>query len=392
MKEITGDIVDKRGTVSGPRFVFVDALRGVAAFAVLCHHLLHNSALQITLWAILPAWFAAFCHYGAYGVQIFFVLSGFVIAHSLRNVELSTSGMGNFMLRRQLRLDPPYWTVLVLTLVSLAIEMRVPWIDRKPVPGFSDIVRNLFYLQDLTGARSIVGVGWTLCLEVQFYLLFVLLLLVGRWLSKRATRATDVSISLLAVLGIVSILLPRDVLKAWFIQWWFYFASGALCYYAVINRRYRLPFGGFAAIFLVSAIVQRPLPMLVAWVTVFSLFIAGISGKLTRWLDIPVLQYLGRISYSLYLVHLLVAVYVLRFGYRITGNNPIAAVFWFVVGGIVSIFAAHLLYLAVERRSIQFAARFKRTRIGRAHPAEVTMADEQPRASRNGLHEAVPEL
>ena len=81
--------------------------------------------------------------------------------------------------------------------------------------------------------------------------------------------------------------------------------------------------------------------------------------KLTRWLDFGPLQYLGRISYSLYLSHLLVAVYVLRFGYRLTGSNHAAAVVCSISAGAVCIGLAPVLYVLVERPSVRFAARFK---------------------------------
>jgi peptidoglycan/LPS O-acetylase OafA/YrhL len=82
-------------------------------------------------------------------------------------------------------------------------------------------------------------------------------------------------------------------------------------------------------------------------------------GALTRWRDYAPLQYLGKISYSLYLSHLLVAIYVLRLGYRLTGTNHAGAVFWFFFAGLASIGAAHVIYLLVERPSVRFAARFK---------------------------------
>jgi len=124
----------------------------------------------------------------------------------------------------------------------------------------------------------------------------------------------------------------------------------------------RWMFVGFLALYLVVAIYQESVPMLVGWMTALLLYTAGRMGKLTTWLDFAPLQYLGRISYSLYLSHLLVAVYVLRLGYRLTKTNHAGAVLWFCLGGVVSLAAAHVLYLLVERTSIRFARRFKPSR------------------------------
>ena len=207
-------------SVGGRRFVLVDALRGIAALAVLFHHLLFNSELQITLWKVLPGWFTEFCHRGAYGVQIFFVISGFVIAHSLRNVRLSPKSVGMFMVRRQLRLDPPYWTMLFLTVACLFVEQHISWIERKPFPSVGDFVTNLFYLQNLTRNFNIMGVAWTLCLEVQFYLVFIILLVAGKAVTRTAGAALNASFGLVATVAVISILIKRaegGYLDAWFI-------------------------------------------------------------------------------------------------------------------------------------------------------------------------------
>jgi len=349
------------------RYVLVDALRGVAAFAVLCHHLFHNSSLERPLWDIMPRVICNFCHYGSFGVQIFFVLSGFVIPHSLRNVKIAPSSLGNFLVRRQLRLDPPYWTVLILTIISCHVEQAMPWINKQTIPGAWDTVRNFFYLQNIVGVQQIVPVAWTLCLEVQFYLVFIFLLIAG---GRRAERYPgNLTVGLLTVLGVASMCIRLHTIDAWFIQWWYYFAGGAICYWAVTQPKYRPLFYGYMALFLVDAIIQDPPPMLTGWCTVLLLFVAGTAGKLTTWLNFRPLQYLGRISYSLYLVHLLVAGYVLRLGYRLTGKSPGFALCWFILGIGISILAAQALYWAVESRSIRFASSLKLDSYRRATPA-----------------------
>jgi peptidoglycan/LPS O-acetylase OafA/YrhL len=374
---------------SGKRFVLVDALRGIAALFVLLHHLLFQSDLQKTLWLALPGWLFQCCVNGAFGVEIFFVLSGFVITHSLRNVLLTPRAVGNFMIRRQLRLDPPYWTMLTITMVAMYVEAHVAWIHPRPLPTWTDVAANYLYLQNLTGNFPLMGVSWTLCLEVQFYLVFILLLLGGKQLGQGGARTGSISAALVAGLGILSMMVRQHSHDAWFFQWWYFFAAGAFCYWAVNEERFRIGFIAFTAFFLGVAVVggwygvQDPKPMLIGWATVMLLYTAGRMGRLTSWLNFAPLQYLGRISYSLYLSHLLAAVYVLRIGYRLTNTNQPASILWFIVAGLVSIGVAHILYLTVERTSVRFAARFKT----RGQRRATTSAD-----SNKGLRSGIEEL
>lgn len=141
------------------RFLFIDALRGVAALAVLFFHLSVMSALTPALerlWGLAQAVLTL----GKYGVQIFFVLSGFVIAHSMRDKPITRVTMLNFIVRRQLRLDPPYWTALVLTLILKWIGLRLTsGLEIKAFPAPSEIGAHFFYLQHFAGFEPILIVA-----------------------------------------------------------------------------------------------------------------------------------------------------------------------------------------------------------------------------------------
>lgn len=96
------------------RFTFIDALRGLASLSVVIFHI-HAGTVAVAFFAIMPQWLQIILKHGYLGVQVFFVISGFVISYSLRNTKMDFTYLCNFTLRRFIRLSPPYWIAIALT-------------------------------------------------------------------------------------------------------------------------------------------------------------------------------------------------------------------------------------------------------------------------------------
>src|SRR5207244_937357 len=94
--------------------------------------------------------------------------------------------LGGFALRRSIRLDPPYWTAIVFVLalhVLGPLTGIVPSPYGEAPPQASQILTHLFYAQDILGFEHLSLGFWTLCIEVQFYLLLVIFVGVAQRLS-----------------------------------------------------------------------------------------------------------------------------------------------------------------------------------------------------------------
>jgi peptidoglycan/LPS O-acetylase OafA/YrhL len=382
---------------AGGRFVFVDALRGVAAVLVMLRHLYSSTPLYFALRLSFPRPLRVLCSDGLWGVHIFFVLSGFVIAHSLRNVVTTPHSVGRFILRRQLRLDPLYWFVLFLTLGLLfgrhVIATQHGGVVDWGLPGPGDVLLNLFYLHNVLhnwlGSSQIVSVAWTLCIEVQFYLFYILCLAIGqsvtRWMTGKGPEKnlSTVSVWLVAGLGLASLTVlnrsmhhpePADW-SPWFTSYWYYFAAGAMACWAAQGRVRPAVFGAFAALFLFCAAYWRSGGMATGAVAASLLFLVGIAGHLGDWLNYRPLQFLGRISYSLYMVHLFVVFLVMNGGFKMTHGNRPAAVFWLLLAAGLSLLAAQATYLLIEKPSLRFSERFKERRKTAAAGSPVVIPD-----------------
>jgi exopolysaccharide production protein ExoZ len=136
-------------------------LRGVAATLVVLFHLQAGSTAEGHDPGFL-VWFKG----GEAGVDVFFVLSGFVIFHAMQGRE--DRGPGWFLRQRFWRIVPPYWAVLGLTLVAMAAHavLQGDW-SEWPSP-FEILVSVLL----LPLPDHVMAVAWTLTVEGLFYLLF----------------------------------------------------------------------------------------------------------------------------------------------------------------------------------------------------------------------------
>src|SRR5207247_2725414 len=117
-------------TISG-RLHFLDVLRGLAALSVMLFHFFAEgvSPIHQELADSLPAWMARIIQQMYCGVDVFFVLSGFVIAFSMDGQTANVGYAGNFILRRSLRLDPPYWVAMALMIGYFLVLWPTKWHD-----------------------------------------------------------------------------------------------------------------------------------------------------------------------------------------------------------------------------------------------------------------------
>ena len=168
------------------RFAAVDALRGVAILAIVCFYL-HGVLTHHGRTALFGPVLDWLCLQGEHGVEIFFVLSGFVIAHALHSQRLRAPVAGRFLLRRFVRLGPAYWAVLF---VGFAVGTVANRSDLAGRPGMSvrAVLVNMFCLQDIWPVYTPLSAAWSLCAEIQFYLFFILLLWAFQGLSKWLPR------------------------------------------------------------------------------------------------------------------------------------------------------------------------------------------------------------
>jgi len=141
------------------RLLELDSFRGLAAFAVILYHYNNYFFNPIPIFS-----------YGNFGVQIFFIISGFVIFMTLQKIKRPK----DFLITRFSRLYPTYWTAAILTFITLKFT---PFPTQEVT--FSQLIINLTMMQHWFGIQDIDGVYWSLAIELFFYLQIFLLLVWG---------------------------------------------------------------------------------------------------------------------------------------------------------------------------------------------------------------------
>ncbi|MXM62310.1 acyltransferase family protein [Streptomyces sp. HUCO-GS316] len=159
-----------------PRLYAIDGIRLVAALMVAVHHFAgtyrvdqpHNLVWDRPVSDIMPSVFHV-AAYGWIGVEIFFVISGFVICMSCWG-----RGPRQFFVSRVIRLYPAYWFAVAFT-TAVLVALPGVW-DRLRL---RDVLLNFTMLQTGSGVQNVDGVYWTLWSELRFYLLFLLVVATG---------------------------------------------------------------------------------------------------------------------------------------------------------------------------------------------------------------------
>lgn len=337
------------------RFHLIDALRGVAAMWVVLFHAYEGGHID-NLVKIIPDYFTyVIFELGHSGVPIFFVISGFVIAHSITRDKVDGSYLAKFTIRRSIRLDPPYWGSIILVL-AMAWLSAIVKNEAFEWPNIGSIIAHLFYAQAILEVPHINIIYWTLCLEIQFYLIFCLLIFLSQRLEKYYKNAL---ITILVAAALISLLWPlqvmsENILAGLFLPYWHAFLLGVFAYLSWNNRLPRYFFYIYLLMIVVSSVIYQSDFSFFASLTALFVHEAANRGQITSG-NYRSIQFLGVISYSLYLTHNPITGASYYTIYSIIGNSTEAQLLAFIVSTAASIIFAYLFWKLFESWSIKLS-------------------------------------
>src|SRR5579863_3083665 len=294
------------------RITGLDACRGIAILMVICFHVaqIYNR----------PAWVGRLSSFGFLGVQLFFLVSAVSMCYMWEQRRNESSRQLKFYIRRAARIAPLFWFAIVFYTLLYGTGPRPDaWNGIGPL----DILLTALFLHPFSPSaiNSVVPGGWSIGIEMGFYLIFPLLA------ALRPKRLLMFAFAAFVVLGIVGTSIAER------------FGSGGayaeFLYYSMLTQLPIFPIGMFVyAITLGEEKIDwLPVIALVAlWVvTAFvAKYALGLTSRPYMWIEIGmlavivwcalhwsmgerVLAYIGRLSYSMYLFHFAVLYFLERY-------------------------------------------------------------------------------
>jgi len=321
------------------RISVIEALRALASISVALFHICGQLNSAGARWVTAYGWL---------GVDVFFVISGFVIPLSLYGSGYGLRDFPSFLLRRLVRLEPPYLVSIVIILVLWHLSSFAPgFAGQVPSYTFAQVASHLFYVVPLTNYQWLSPVYWSLAYEFVFY---ITVGLTFSYLIERSVAATVVLA--FAALGLsFAVYRTADVRIVEFL-------IGALLMRLTVSGSKDMQSGAWlaASLALVFFIGGVPTGIAVSIGAGAILFLRSV--EFGRWA-----VFLGSISYSLYLVHVPIGGRVVNLAKRF-GDGALYEVAIVALALSASLIAAMLLHRFVEAPATMASRKIGRRRAG----------------------------
>jgi peptidoglycan/LPS O-acetylase OafA/YrhL len=377
----------------------LDGLRGLAILLVICIH--STVAINsITPWfpvSRADGWAYLAMHVGWCGVDLFFVLSGFLITGILLKAKGQPHYYRNFYIRRALRILPLYYAVLLARVLLSFTAVPMMTVNPSELTAHALYVGNFWQCHARLNGLPFDSFGlhvlWSLAIEEQFYLVWplVVALVSRRWLWR------------LCVVGVFVALACRWVLARYQVDYWLAYVlppcrmdglliGGMVALYAtggytraafVHMARTTTLFGG-AAVAALWAIEGSPLYhgkfMLIFGFTAFAVLFAGlldfvVLGQPGGWrvLRGRALRFIGERSYAIYLLHFPIVIGVFQLFITPTARDVLVPVceavggswpmYLCFLGSVVagSLLLAQVTWVLIERPCLRLKRHFPST-------------------------------
>ena len=282
----------------------LDAIRGLAVLGVVMTHAYGASWISDRYDQAGFSGFAQVVGTAVLWIPVLFWLSGFVIMMVLQSYLPAGRGLWKFFLRRMIRITPTWWFGIAFS-IGVSILTGVLHHEQPRLMSPIEWLTNLTYTPFIFKQYTEVGVGWTLFIEVQLYLMVIGIVTIVKRIAKDNTHALLGNV--LLVTGLAGAIFGHRLdTGIWFTSWWPWFALGALNYLASYRRCSPWP----AMVLAGCMLATLPWTSMTHLTGLTSMILIGIaiafhpSVGQNHFALGKSLTFLGDLSYPYYLIHM----------------------------------------------------------------------------------------
>jgi peptidoglycan/LPS O-acetylase OafA/YrhL len=321
----------------------ITELRGFSALSVMLFHFVCVSNNYLKSEFLMDVF-----DYGKLGVQVFFIISGFILFDSLFKWEYRLKNMPAFILKRIIRIEPPYILSLVLIIFIAFIKFSLfeHGNGNEITLTVNQIISHLGYVIPFTHFNWLSIVYWTLAIEFQFY--FLLAILFPLFSKKYSVYA---NICFLITCIILSNQLPEVELFKWFPIFLLGIMKAQFDHKVLTIRDYVISLG------IVLTMIFYTLDTTTFIVGTLVTMVLNINKEL----KLNSLRFLGKISYSLYLFHTIIGFLLINVCLKISDNYVFRFSSFILISSVV-IWISYVInnYVEIPFKKIASNIKFKK--------------------------------
>lgn len=317
----------------------LDSLRAFAALSVCLYHFVCTTTGYIS-----TQWVLDMFSIGKYGVQLFFVISGFVIPWAMFQARFEFKYFFKFLSKRLLRLEPPYIFSIILVLTALWARQNIFGLQNNhiEISSYQVLLHFGYLIPFFEGYQWLNQVYWTLAIEFQYYF-FIALVFIPLIYSNLFARI---------VFYIILIALSFIGGSSFLLYWLPVFLIGILLFLFLSEIIHKSEF--YVTLILVLSFCFYRYDI---WSVIYSI-IPIVALLFFRNAKIIGLHVLGKFSYSIYLIHPVIGaslINILSHHY----NTSIQKIGVISLGILVTILGAWITYILIESPSKKCSSKIR---------------------------------
>ncbi|MBZ0106977.1 MAG: acyltransferase [Sulfuricella denitrificans] len=289
------------------RLPVLDAFKAIACLLIVLHHLSVYGPMSDVAYPLFPGLIDWLYQYGRMAVQAFFVMAGFLAARKLAPLGISlVNSPWPIIGQRYARLAIPYFAALTLAIGCAALARN--WMTHASIPeapSLPQLLAHVLLLQDLLGQEALSAGVWYIAIDIQLFALTALLLCLPGRIGLPSEKTGAMTPVLVAALTLSSLFVFNRN-PSWDQTAFYYFGSyglGMLGYWASSSRHSARWLALLAGLVIAALLIEFRNRIAVAGVLALLLAVSKPYSGLESWLVYRPLAYLGRISFSIFLVH-----------------------------------------------------------------------------------------